>query len=107
MALLARVNREFGSSLHLTDLMQHPTITDLASLLCDGTPRDTSQAVEIQSGGSLPPLFFVPCMHGNLLTIRALAARLKAEQPVFGLQPIGLDGHGFPMTPCRNWPNII
>jgi amino acid adenylation domain-containing protein len=97
VSLLARVDREFDSTLQLTDLVQHPTIADLAARLRDGIePRAPLRAVKIQPGGSRPPLFFAPCVYGNLMTIRNLAARLDVEQPVYGLQPIGVDGHGTP-----------
>ncbi len=89
----SRVDREFGTSLQMTDLVQHPTIADLATQLRDeSAPRAALPAVEIQPGGSRPPLFFIPCIFGSLMTIRALAARLDFDQPVFGLQPLGVDG---------------
>jgi amino acid adenylation domain-containing protein len=98
VSLLARVDQEFNSSLQLTDLVQHPTIADLAARLRNETePTTSTMAVEIQPGGALPNLFFAPCIHGNLMTIRGLAARLDVEQPVYGLQPVGMDGLGMPL----------
>jgi thioesterase domain-containing protein len=53
-------------------------------------------AVEIQPGGTRPPLFFAPCVYGNLMTIRNLAARLDIQQPVYGFQPSGVNGRRTP-----------
>ncbi len=97
VALLARLEDEFGVALQLTDLVEHPTVGSLAKLLAETASfRTRMQAVEIQPGGSRPPLFFVPCINGNLMTIRSLAARLDFDQPVFGLQPLGVDGRDKP-----------
>jgi thioesterase domain-containing protein len=48
--------------------------------------------VEIQTGGSQPPLFLVHGAGGNVLLYRALATHLGSNQPVYGFQSQGLDG---------------
>ncbi len=93
VALLAQVEREFGVALQVVDLVQNPTVAGLATLLRseDPPPRPLA-AVEIQPGAERPTLFFAPCIHGNLMTIRALASRLDPDQPIFALKPLGVDG---------------
>jgi thioesterase domain-containing protein len=55
-----------------------------------------SPLVAIRAGGSRPPLFCIPGIAGTLVEFHDLAARLSADQPVYGLQPLGTDG---PETP--------
>ncbi|ARV58501.1 hypothetical protein BZZ01_07480 [Nostocales cyanobacterium HT-58-2] len=51
-----------------------------------------SSLVEIQPKGSKPPLFCIHPLGGEILCYRPLAVHLGPEQPVYGLQPVGLDG---------------
>jgi amino acid adenylation domain-containing protein len=105
VSLLSRIDREFGASLQFVDLVQNPTVANLANLLRkNAAPQRTLAAVEIQRGGLRPILFFAPCIEGNLMTIRALASRLDVEQPVYALQPIGVDGRG---NPHRSVPEVV
>ena len=48
--------------------------------------------VEIQSGDSKPPVFFIHAAGGNLLIYRDLVHHLGPDQSVYGLQARGLDG---------------
>jgi thioesterase domain-containing protein len=57
------------------------------------TVADTwSPLVRIQAGGDLPPLFCVHALGGNVLNYVPLARALGSDQPVYGLQAVGLDG---------------
>jgi thioesterase domain-containing protein len=48
--------------------------------------------VPIKPEGGRPPVFAVSGHGGDVFWLRALARRLAPEQPVFGVQPPGLDG---------------
>jgi len=65
-------------------------------------PRSTadhwSPLVAIQPLGSRPPLFCVHALGGNVLNYVPLARALGPEQPVYGLQAVGLDGITPPLT---------
>jgi thioesterase domain-containing protein len=54
--------------------------------------------VPLQANGERAPVFGVPGHNGDVFCYRALAQSLGDEQPFFGLQPPGLDGHGTPLT---------
>lgn len=54
--------------------------------------------VPLQCNGERPSVFAVPGHNGDVFCYRALAQSLGDEQPFFGLQPPGLDGHGEPLT---------
>ena len=52
--------------------------------------------VAIQPRGSKPPLFCIHPFGGNVLYYRTLAYSLGEDQPVYGLQALGLDGKQAP-----------
>jgi thioesterase domain-containing protein len=51
-----------------------------------------SPLVRIQAGRDMPPLFCVHALGGNVLNYVPLARALGPDQPVYGLQAVGLDG---------------
>jgi thioesterase domain-containing protein len=54
--------------------------------------------VPLQPRGERTPIFGVAGHNGDVFCYRALAAHLGADQPLYGLQPPGLDGHSEPLT---------
>jgi thioesterase domain-containing protein len=54
--------------------------------------------VPLQAAGERVPVFAVPGHNGDVFCFRALAQCLGDDQPLFGLQPPGLDGSGEPLT---------
>lgn len=54
--------------------------------------------VPLQPGGSRVPVFGVAGHNGDVFCYRALAHHLGTDQPFFGLQPPGLDGHSEPLV---------
>jgi amino acid adenylation domain-containing protein len=57
-----------------------------------------SPLVAIQPKGSKPPFFIIHALGGEVLCYRPLALYLGEDQPVYGLQPQGLDGIQPPLT---------
>jgi len=91
--LFSEIEKQFGKKLPLAILLKSPTIEQLASNLRDDKWAESwSSLVEIQSGDSKPPLFFIHAAGGNILIYRDLVHHLNTEQPVYGLQAQGLDG---------------
>jgi len=91
--LMARVEREFGTSLPLALLFEHSTIAGIADALrAKEEPPGWNPLVPIQAGGEHAPLFVVHGMLGNVLHLRHLAQALGPDQPFYGLQARGLDG---------------
>jgi len=54
--------------------------------------------VPLQRNGQRTSVFAVPGHNGDIFCYRALAQSLGDDQPFFGLQPPGHDGHGEPLT---------
>ena len=97
--LFSAIERTAGIRAPLASLFEAPTIAGLARLIRDGdaAPHDSS-LVAIQVGGSRPPLYCVHWMGGNVLVYRDLALHLGPDQPVYGLQAVGLDERRRPHT---------
>jgi len=93
--LFSLIQRELGCSAPLAILYEASTPRLLATALCRDSQekeKDWKSLVLINRGGDRPPLFLAHAAEGNVLLYRSLAARLGADQPVFGLQSAGLDG---------------
>ena len=54
--------------------------------------------IPLQPRGNRIPVFGVAGHNGDVFCYRALAQHLGGDQPFFGLQPPGLDGHGEPLV---------
>lgn len=92
-SMFAQIEKVFGNKLPLATLYKAPTVKQLAGIIQDDEWKASwSSLVEIQTGGSRPPLFLVHGAGGNILLYRDLAHRLGPDQPVYGLQSKGLDG---------------
>jgi non-ribosomal peptide synthetase component F/thioesterase domain-containing protein len=91
--LFARINSIWGRNLPLSTLFETPTISELAELL-RSKPKTTlsSSLVPIRPRGTRPPLFIISGIGGNVVRFHALSRYLSADQPVYALQPPGLDG---------------
>jgi natural product biosynthesis luciferase-like monooxygenase protein len=91
--LFAQIEKAFGRSLPLATLFHAPTIAELAEVLREEELAPAWTAlVEIQPEGSRPPFFCVHAHGGHVLRYYDLARRLGPDQPLYGLQAIGLDG---------------
>ncbi|MDX1414351.1 MAG: amino acid adenylation domain-containing protein [Candidatus Promineifilaceae bacterium] len=92
--LTGYIEREFQQWVPLATLFTHPTIAKLAHILrsTDKTAGD-SIMVPIKAQGDNSPLFFLPGAGGSVMYFSDLANRLGRDQPVWGLQALGLTGH--------------
>jgi amino acid adenylation domain-containing protein len=91
--LFAQIKRITGIQLPLSILFQTPTIEQLSTYLQKKEANAPwSSLVPIQPNGSKLPMFCVHAGAGTVLFYRELSHHLGADQPVYGLQPKGLDG---------------
>jgi pimeloyl-ACP methyl ester carboxylesterase len=97
--LFAQIEEDFKLRIPLVALVQAPTIKKLAKVIhVPSSPDAWHSLVTIQPGGVRPPLFCIHGESGNLLMYRNLARHLGQDQPIYGLQPQGLDGRQAPLT---------
>ena len=59
--------------------------------------RQQRAIVPLQPRGTRTPVFAVGGHNGDVFCYRALVRHLGEDQPFFGLQPPGVDGHGEPL----------
>ncbi|HET6907552.1 MAG TPA: thioesterase domain-containing protein, partial [Rhodanobacteraceae bacterium] len=95
-----------GVNLPLSTLLTAPTIAGQAAAFRaagaveDGSPRKAVAAtadpwallVPLQPHGTLPPLFCMHAVGGNVLDYKPLANALGEDRPCYGIQAVGLDG---------------
>ncbi|MFN6483748.1 MULTISPECIES: amino acid adenylation domain-containing protein [unclassified Nostoc] len=101
--LLDQINKQFERDLPLSNLFLNQTIESLAIALYSKTDSLAwSPLVPIQPNGSNPPFFCVHPIFGVVFPYYELAHQLGINQPLYGLQPIGIDGE----TPLNRIENM-
>ena len=89
------LERAFGVKVSVVDLLEAPTVAQLAALIEHGHSTGARRRLfSVKPGGSLPPFF---CIGAGPL-FRALADKLLEDQPF--LSPLLYDFADFP-NPCR------
>lgn len=89
--LFARIKHDLGIELPLAMLFRSPTVIQLADEIITGSYRGAwSPLVPIHPHGNRPPLVLVHGGGGNVLTYQLLRKHLDDEQPLYGLQSLGL-----------------
>jgi amino acid adenylation domain-containing protein len=93
LALFAELERSEGRRLPLATIFEAPTPRTLAArLVADAPPPGWDNLVALKPQGTRPPLFVVAAGDGNVVGFAPLARSLSAQQPLYALQPSGLDG---------------
>ena len=96
--LFSKIKKTYQQEFGLSTLFEARTIRQLAGLIrkaeTSSVPEvvPSSAVVAIRRHGSRLPLFVVAGVFGNVIGFNALARCLGEDQPVFALQPQGLDG---------------
>jgi thioesterase domain-containing protein/aryl carrier-like protein len=90
MRLVARVREELGGEIAVAELLQAPTLEDMAAAVAGGKARVKLPLVALQTFGERPPLFLAHPAGGHVVCYRDLAVQLAFEQPVYALQPRGV-----------------
>ena len=94
--LFAEIERKMKTVLPPATLFQHPTIAQIAQLINGDTAisEAATSLVPLRIEGNKSPLF---CLHGggaHVFFYQGLCKNLSEDQPVYTLQPPGLDGVG-------------
>ena len=95
--LFAQIEQKFRR-MPISTLFKAPTVEQLASVLCQKEEPVWSLLVPIQADGDKLPLFCVHGSDGNILIFKNLVNYLGPTQPIYGLQPKGLDGKQAPQS---------
>jgi amino acid adenylation domain-containing protein len=96
--LVARLRGELGIDVPVGMLMQAPTVEALSRAVEAGERTVRLPLVPLQTFGNRPPLFMAHPAGGHVVCYRGLAVNLAPDQPVYGLQPRGLEDGNPPVT---------
>lgn len=96
--VMAQLEKETGKRLPLSTLLTYPTIRKLAELFRKNVPQTRWKSlVPIKPNGSKVPIYIIHGIGLNLLNFSSLVSYMDAEQPIYGLQALGLDGEDEPL----------
>jgi len=92
--LFAEIEQQMGRILPPSTLIENPTIAQIAAIIdnVESESKANSTLVALRSTGDRIPLF---CLHGggaHVFFYQGLSKYLDQQQPVYSLQPVGLDG---------------
>lgn len=100
--VITRIKNETGKRIRLANFFEYPTVEQLAILIEHDKKQTHNSLVPIKPEGSKVPLYIV---HGNGSTafkFISFAQQLDPDQPVFGLQAIGIDGFAEPLDNIKD-----
>ncbi|MCP9956848.1 non-ribosomal peptide synthetase family protein [Streptomyces sudanensis] len=101
VALVNRINREFGTNLPLQVVFEAPRLADLAARVDGGTPRRVSRLVPLHPGAGERPVFCWPGLGGYPMNLRLLGREAAGERPFFGIQAQGINAGEEPYGTIR------
>ena len=91
--LATEIDKEFKCKIPVATIFQSSTIASLAQRITDEKWAPAwSSLVPIKTQGSKPPLFLVHGWGGDVFVFLELAKYLPEDQPIYGIQAVGLDG---------------
>jgi thioesterase domain-containing protein/acyl carrier protein len=95
--MLAEVEKKFRKKVSINNVFKYPTIELLAEFLYSGKAKDRYKSlVPIKATGNKTPLYIIHGDGYNMSNFVSLANYLDEQQPLFSLQPVGLDGKDEP-----------
>ena len=92
-SMLRQIEEKFGKKMPLSTFLRATTLEELADFIFQEKSSELwSLLIPIQTNGNKPPLFCIHGSNGDAFVFRKFANLLGPDQPVYGLQPQGLDG---------------
>lgn len=102
--IMIQVEKQFGKRLPLSVLIKYPTVKQLAFAIPNYSFNSTYKSLTpIKLNGSKIPFYIVHGIGLNVFNLYQMASKMDKEQPVYGLQAVGLDGT---MEPLDNIETI-
>ncbi|MEW9553343.1 amino acid adenylation domain-containing protein [Nonomuraea sp. NPDC050783] len=91
VALVNRVNREFGTRLPFQALFESPRLTELAARVDAGQAAPSSRLVPLGRAARGRPVFCWPGLGGYPMNLRLLARHAARDRSFYGVQAYGLN----------------
>ena len=96
--LFSEIAETFGQQFPPVMIYHVPTIVSLASLLEKRSPPELSPLILLKDGGNGPAAFIASGLGGGPAEFFQLVKYIRAVNPVYGLQPRGIEGFD---PPCE------
>jgi amino acid adenylation domain-containing protein len=87
MRMLTEMNNRLQLKIPISHLVEAPTARKFAELLMQTKDTPGRQLITMQAEGSLPPVYLIHHLLGDVLIYRAVASQFAPDRPVFGIQP--------------------
>ena len=87
MRMLTEMDKKLGLKIPVSHLVEAPTARKFAELLMQTRNGRERYLVTMQPEGSLPPVYLVHHLLGDVLIYRTVASQFAPDRPVFGIQP--------------------
>ncbi|MFE5914805.1 amino acid adenylation domain-containing protein [Streptomyces wedmorensis] len=101
VALINRINEEFGTRLPLQVVFEHPKLADLAHRIDSGDTAPSSRLVPLHDEGAGSPVFCWPGLGGYPMNLRLLGREAGAGRPFYGVQAHGINAGETPYPTIR------
>jgi thioesterase domain-containing protein len=90
--MFIEIEKRLGVKLNLQSLFKAPTIAELAKIIDkEDSTIEWKPLVSLQPGGTRTPLFCIHMHNGNIYRWKVLEKYLPSDQPIYAVQPRGLD----------------
>jgi|GEM_PF-347881 len=89
--LLVRIEQEFQVKLPLQHMLEMATVPQMAQFIQAYRNGNAKDLVDINTSGTQRPLFVVGGRSGYVLRLLQVGRELGADQPLYGMQPPGMD----------------
>ncbi|MDQ0964913.1 amino acid adenylation domain-containing protein [Flavobacterium sp. W4I14] len=89
--LMVALEKKTGIRLPLNMLLTHPTIEKLATQFITTDNERSKTIIPIRTGGSKAPVYLIHGSGLNVLLFKSIIPTLDDDQPIYGVQAIGLD----------------
>jgi amino acid adenylation domain-containing protein len=87
MRMLAEMNKKLSLKIPVSHLVEAPTARKFAELVMQTKDAPARYLVSMQPEGSLPPIYLIHHLLGDVLIYRSVAREFAPHRPVFGIQP--------------------
>jgi amino acid adenylation domain-containing protein len=87
MRMLAEMNKKLSLKIPVSHLVEAPTARKFAAHLMQTKDVPTRYLVSMQPEGSLPPVYLIHHLLGDVLIYRSVAGQFAPDRPVLGIQP--------------------